>query len=240
MAEAQKAGAWDTLLERAEAFKRDIIGQHARILAAAPMEGGRAGEDPVAAAYAGLKKQPGGLAASGLPANLTSDDFRARLAGDTRAIAGPCIRGRRRATNSSSKRPKKSHEACPARGYVKQARETQAGQDHGGSTEMFNEPPPPLSEDDLTTVLLGLPPAYAGQPGQRVQTIVQNFNNTTHIGTAYNDRDGSATAALADGPARQREQRSHFNLDQVDILISPQHRLQLRHEKRNGPAHGRS
>ena len=209
---AENRGESDTLLRQAESFKQDTIGKRARIRAAAPMETGRAGLDPIAEAFAGLKEQLGGLAGSGFPADMRLDEFRAAVnarSADVKAVAREVYPGELKLTGEQYTRAEQiaSGAGALAKRYVQQARDIVNEQDRVGSTEVFNEGTSPFGMADLARLMMHLSPQLEDRPGQRVQGVVNNYN-ITHIGTAYNDRDG---------PARQREQRSHFNLDGVDI-----------------------
>lgn len=73
--QARKDQTYEGLLEQAAKFAGDLAGEAETQLALAPNVGGTGRMSPEQAAYEGLKKQPGGLAASGLPANLTFEEF---------------------------------------------------------------------------------------------------------------------------------------------------------------------
>lgn len=82
-------GKEGALLETARRNAADIAGRTERERAMAPQVGGTGGVSPERAAYESIRDQPGGLAASGLPANMTFEQFQAaaRGAADAMAIA---------------------------------------------------------------------------------------------------------------------------------------------------------
>jgi hypothetical protein len=192
------------------------------------MEGGRAGQDAVVAAFEGLKKQAGGRAASGIPQDTTLEVFRAVVEGGEQGVAAELYPGlMRRELGVAEYKQRVLHPfaryltdaeignakriagliRAVASGYVRQTREIMAGQDHVGSTETLNEPTPPLSEQDLMMAGLGFEPTYPAQPGQRIVNSVNNYN-TQNQGTVYN---------AVDLPSRQREQKFRFSLGEIDI-----------------------
>ena len=208
-ATAQTEGYYDSLLQQAQAAANDEAGKAERIRAKAPMESGRAGLDPLREAFEGLKGQEGGLGASGLPAALTFDQFRAATEGNTLATARALYPDEKQYKDVALREAESLQGAvAPLKGYIRQSREIAAGRTDFGSTEALNPPARAMSEQDLTLIGLDASPTYAGQPGQAVKTVVNNYNNVQNIAVQIADREHGGYL---------RKQDSVFNLGTVDI-----------------------
>jgi hypothetical protein len=214
LATAQQAGYYDSLLQQAQASARDEAGKAERIRAKAPAASGRAGLDPLREAFEGLRAQEGGLAASGLPEVLTFDQFRAASEGnllETMRALYPDEKqyydvARREATSLQ-------RAVAPLKGYIQQTRDIAAGRTDFGSTEMLNPPAQPMSARDLTLVGLGFSPEYAGQPGQAVTTVVNNYNEIQNIGVQHCDRQHTGYL---------KESKFKFSVGEIDIKAPEQ------------------
>jgi len=206
---AQKGGYYDSLLQQAQAAANDEAGKAERIRAKAPMAGGKAGLDPLREAFEGLRGQEGGLRASGLPETLTFDQFRAASEGNLLATMRSLYRDEKQYYDVARREATALQRAvAPLKGYIQQTRDIAAGRTDFGSTETLNPPIEPMSARDLTLIGLGFSPEYAGQPGQAVKTVVNNFSNVQNIAVQHADREHGALL---------RDQGSHFNLDTVDV-----------------------
>jgi len=206
---AQKEGYYDSLLQQAQASAGDLAGKAERIRAKAPAASGRAGLDPLREVFEGLRAQEGGLGASGLSETLTFDQFRAASEGNLLDTIRALYPDEKQYYDVARREAKSLQRAvAPLKGYIQQTREIAGGRTDFGSTETLNPPAQPMSARDLTLVGLGFSPEYAGQPGQAVKTVVNNYNEVTNIAVQHADREHGALL---------RDQRSHFNLDQIDI-----------------------
>jgi len=181
---AEQAGKSDLLLSAAEQYARDIAGQQVRIEAMTPGQPGMAGMSPERAAYEALKAQPGGLAASGIPADLTFDEFRQVRAGDWTAIARAMFPGNQKLTRSKMEEVRRvangAQNAIVA--YIEQVSDIQMGS-FGGAGPAFNAPSDYIGWLDRGRLAMGLAPQAEGDLGAQVRGAVQIINNT-NVGTS--------------------------------------------------------
>lgn len=178
---AEEAGKSDLLLSVAQQNASDIAGQHVRIQAMAPGQPAQAGMSAEREAYEALKAQPGGLAASGIPADLTFDEFRQVQAGDWKAVARAMFPGNLKLTRSQLEQVMRV--AGPAQNaiisYIDQVGRVQMGAGSAAGPA-FNQASEFVDELDLARVGMGLAPQGVGQPGRQVGTFVEQVIN---IGT---------------------------------------------------------
>ncbi len=184
LSQAREKGLYDALLQEADAFARDEAGQNARILASAPMWSGKAGSRAAQKAFEGLQKQPGGLAGSGMPPDLTLAEFSAAATtGDIKELARELYPGMKKAGAQSplfqevanlARLEMLSRSVHPiAQGYVERAEAILAGT-APRNMGMFSSQTPELTPDQKMLLAMGFSPGPGA--GQAIKSLVDEFN----------------------------------------------------------------
>lgn len=187
IAELRRSGKHGAALGLAHQWASDQVGTAERVRASAPGRVTQPEMRPEQAAYAALQAQPGGLAASGLPADMTFDQFRdvvlARERMDELERSGVVRRrGNKIIGGSGGKEWLRLQKLDEQYGwvpqYIEQVAVQQAGQGAGGGGELFNPQSQLVSGMDLARLAMGLAPQAEGDLGAQVRGAVQVINNT--------------------------------------------------------------
>jgi len=205
LAGVQQRGARGALLDQAQAYAADAIGVQQRIASAAPRRGGLAGMSAERSAYEALKSQPGGLAASGFPQDMTLEQFTTIASAQRRMVEiarehgvepGPQMDARMLAYGDATAREfRHLRNVSAGRAwvgtFVDQIAEIQAGGGVAGAGDLFNPPLPAFSDAELAGAMMDPWPGQAGPNPRSVRgavTIINQTNIGTSIGLDTNRR----------------------------------------------------